>query len=516
MQTILAWILVGLVIAAAYPAAARLLARGKRQDDFWLRAVVALGLSTGTLTLVMFWEALLGIRWSILGITLPYLVVMGINAIGALWRYSSLTSPPIPLSVPERGSNSQIDKPIKKENSKSKSWNWFSGILVLIVSGAIFFNAIYWPFHRDDVLGIYGKYGALMYESGTLVPFAGRDDAFYQAYPVHIPLAYTYTYLASGWMNEYLAGVIPALLSLGCLLAVYTLGRMLYSESAGVLAAIILALTSQFARWASSGYVDLPMAFYYTMAAIFLWRLWEDDTTIDAVLAGGALGFAAWTKNAALMGIVFAGLWLGYGWLKGQIRVKQIGLVVLVCGLISAPWYIRNYLEARLIVPPTAWTEQAERTLNNLMVFITQPENFGVTGWLVTIGIVGGIYATLTPHLYRQQNKQYHTSEQGHVLLLALSLPFFGVWWLLVSYDPRFLLLFLPLLVVLGSGITLRIWAHIPTKIREIGRWVMTIGAVIMAVYIVWISVEFKDEIIRDPFMGDADKRAIVMQIFSK
>ncbi len=500
MQTILAWILVGLVIAAAYPAAARLLARGERQDGFWLRAVVALGLSTGTLTLVMFWEALLGIGWSILGITLPYLGLMGLAAWGLKNPHS------LPFSLRAEG-----------ENALSAKWVRQGMMAIIVIIGAaILFNAAYWPFHRDDVLGIYGKYGALMYESGTLVPFAGRDDAFYQAYPVHIPLVYTYTYLASGWMNEYLAGVIPALLSLGCLLAVYTLGRMLYGESAGLLAAIILALTPQFARWASSGYVDLPMAFYYTLATIFLWRLWEDDTTIDAVLAGGALGFAAWTKNAALMGIVFAGLWLGYGWLKGQIRVKQIGLVVLVCGLIAAPWYIRNYLEARLIVPPTAWTEQAERTLNNLVVFITQPENFGVTGWLVTIGMIGGIYATLTPYLYRQQNKQYHTSEQGHVLLLALSLPFFGVWWLLLSYDPRFLLLFLPLLVVMGSGITLRIWAHIPTRMREIGRWVMTIGAVVMAVYIVWISVEFKDEIIRNPFMGDADKRAIVMQIFSK
>lgn len=498
MQTILAWILVGLVIAGAYPAAARLLSRGKRQDGFWLTAAVSLGLSTGTLTLIMFWEAILGIGWSVLGITLPYFGVMGL----IVWGMGN--PPPNSLSLKAKGEKALPTKWIQQ------------GILAIIVviGAAILFNAAYWPFHRDDVLGIYGKYGSLMYQSGTLVPFVGRDDAFYQAYPIHIPLAYAYIYLASGWMNEYLAGVIPALLSLGCLLAVYVLGRMLYGENAGLLAALLLALTPQFARWASSGYVDLPMAFYYALAAIFLWRLGKDGTSLDAMLAGGALGFAAWTKNAALMGIVFAGLWLGYGWLKGKFRFKQLGAVALVCGVIAAPWYIRNYLEARLIVPPTAWTEQAARTLENLLVFVTQPQNFGVTGWVVVVGIIGGAYITLANPRASTEEKQ--TPNNSYSLLLVLSLPFFGVWWLLVSYDPRFVLLFLPLLVVMGSGVTLHIWAHIPTKMREIGRWVITIGAVVMAVYIVWISVEFKDEIAHNPFMGDTDKRGIVLQTFSK
>ncbi len=121
MQTILAWILVGLVIAGTYPAAARLLARGKRQDGFWLTAAVSLGLSTGTLTLIMFWEAILGIGWSVLGITLPYFGVMGLivwgmgnpppNSLslkGLLERDELRPSPPAPLPQGEGNKYSGI------------------------------------------------------------------------------------------------------------------------------------------------------------------------------------------------------------------------------------------------------------------------------------------------------------------------------------------------------------------------------------------------------------------------
>ncbi|MFN8447295.1 MAG: hypothetical protein U0521_01515 [Anaerolineae bacterium] len=38
------------------------------------------------------------------------------------------------------------------------------------------------------------------------------------------------------------------------------------------------------------------------------------------------------------------------------------------------------------------------------------------------------------------------------------TLPFFAAWWLFVSYDPRFLLLFLPPLAVLAGDLLVRLW----------------------------------------------------------
>jgi len=77
MQTVMAWVLVGLVMVSAYPLAAWLLALSpRREEGRTLAALLTLALSVGGLTLVMLWEGLLGIRFSALGVTVPYFALM--------------------------------------------------------------------------------------------------------------------------------------------------------------------------------------------------------------------------------------------------------------------------------------------------------------------------------------------------------------------------------------------------------------------------------------------------------
>ncbi|MFN8447294.1 MAG: glycosyltransferase family 39 protein [Anaerolineae bacterium] len=109
------------------------------------------------------------------------------------------------------------------------------------------------------------------------------------------------------------------------------LGKRLRDERTGWLAALVLALTPFFSRWASSGYVDLPMAFFYALAAVFALRLYESGRLRDAALAGALVGLAAWTKNAALIGIVLLALWLVWCKVNGRIGWRA------VVSLLSSP-----------------------------------------------------------------------------------------------------------------------------------------------------------------------------------
>ncbi|MCB9456524.1 MAG: glycosyltransferase family 39 protein [Anaerolineaceae bacterium] len=487
MQTIVAWIVIGLVLVAAYPLAAWLLTISpRREEGRWLAILLSLALAVGSLTLIMLWEGLLTIPLTWLGVTVPYFFLMLSGAIG-WWQ---------------RGANSAHPDSAHGEArpAVSAKFTYFALLPVLLVVGAVLLNAVYWPFSKEDALAIYHRYGNEMAQTGELVPFAGRDEAFYQAYPIQISLTYTYSYLTSGWTNEYLARLIPALLSLGCIPAVYLLGRAVYGAPAGWAAALLLVITETFGRWASSGYVDLPMAFFYTLAALFAYRLWQTRHILDAALLGLMLGLAAWTKNAALMGMAFVVLWFGWGWVQRRLSLRLALVSAGVIAAVAAPWYLRNWLEAGLLVPPTAWTDQAQHTVESLLILVTRPQNYGLAGWLILAGVLVALFQVIRAPL----------KHPGQVMLLTWTLPFFAVWWLLVSYDPRFILLFYPLLAVMGGGLVAAIGERLPLTVRRRAGIAALLLAVILAGLVAWNSVEFKDNMLRQPLMSDAQKHAIV------
>lgn len=469
------WGLFLLTLAAAYPWSVWLAVRagGARL----LAIVLTLGLGTGTLTLLMFWQALLGINLTAASAAAPYLLLMALGW-ALCWRSHLRLLPTRPhWSRPEV---------------------WVAGLIGL-VAAAVLVNAVSWPFYREDALAIYHRYGDIIYQTGTLVPFAGRDEAFYQAYPIHLSLLYAYAYQLSGWTHEYLARLGAALLSLGCLPAVYCLAHEVYGRRAGWLAALLLGLTPAFGRWASAGYTDLPMAFYYTLAALFTLRLWRSRRAWDALLAGLLAGLAAWTKNAALVGVGLFALTLAAGWATRHIPARLASMALLACALVCAPWYVRNWVEAGLIVPPTAWTDQAQRTLSTAFIFITQPQDYGPAGW----GILIGVGVTVFQYARRP--------AVGTGLLLAWSLPFFAVWWLLASYDPRFILLFLPLLAAAGAGGLDALRGLVSPHWQARLTVPMAAFGLALALGIAWISVDHKAKILRAPFMDDAARRAIVL-----
>jgi 4-amino-4-deoxy-L-arabinose transferase-like glycosyltransferase len=486
MQTVIAWILLPCLVFTAYPLAAGLLARSPRGNEgtLWLTVCLTLALSVGILTLVMFWMSMLGVRLEFASVTLIYALATLPGWI--LWR---------------RGQHRQA----AENRPKTKVYMWAAGLALAGIAAAVLFNAAYWPFSRDDALGIYHAQAREIYATHALLPLTGRDS-LYLTYPALMPLAYAYTYLASGWENEYLARVIPALMSLACLPAIYVFGKALDGRLAGWAGALVLALAPTLGRWASAGYVDLPMAFYYTLAALFAWRLWQTCHGTDALLTGMMMGVAAWTKNAALVGVPLLGLWLAWALVNRRVTLRLCALCLGACAALAGAWYVRNLVGAQMVIPATAWTEQAQRTAANALVFITKPDIYGLSGWVIVIGIMAALARSV------RQPKQH----AGDVLILLWTVPFFAVWWLLASYDPRFLLLFLPLLAVLAGIWLARMWRRVPE------RWqrgvILTAAALILvlAAMAMWNSVEFKDEILRRPLMDDAAKHTIVLTARNK
>lgn len=475
-QTFFAWILSGLLLITPYPWAKWLLAQNPRRDSRWLTIMLTLALSTGTLTLVMFWESLLGITFETWAIVLPYALLMLPGWIANRFRGGEL-----PVGAHSRAPQIPSVRQI------------FLISPLVIIGAAILFNAVYWPFSRDDAMGIYAPIAQQMADSRAILPLPGNLTV-YEAYPIHISLTYTFAYLASGWTNEYLARLFPALMAVGCIPAAYVFGAMLHGRAAGWISAILLATTPTFGRWASSGYVDLPMAFFYILSAIFAWRLWQTRHWTDALLAGLMMGLAAWTKNAALLGILFLSAWLAWAWLRKKIDLRLAVLTLVSAAAVAAPWYIRNWLQAGLIIPDTAWTDQAKRSFQTLLVL---PQLYGLAGLIMLIAVILTIIDLL--------RRRFNAPE--NILLLLWTVPFFAAWWLFASYDPRFLLLFLPVLCVI-TGVWLVNFHTILPKRAVFPLFVLVLA---LALWTAWNSVEFKVEILRNPLMDNQTKHEIVL-----
>ena len=169
--------------------------------------------------------------------------------------------------------------------------------------------------------------------------------------------------------------------------------------------------------------------------------------------------------------------------------------------MIAAPWYIRNWFGTHLILPPTAWTNQAQHTLETLLILITRPQNYYLTGAIIVVSA-----SSASIELIRRR-----LNAPAPLLLLLWTLPFYGIWWIFASYDPRFILLFLPLLCVLAGIQVEALWNRLPALWQR--RLLLPAGiiAILLALVITWNSVEFKDNLLRNPFMSVEERRATAL-----
>lgn len=488
----LAWPITLFCCVFMYPWVRRLLP----ERDRLLTAVVTFALSTGALSLILLGMGLIGLRidWRI-----AFGLCVLIDVIG--W-----------LNMPHDAAPAR--------EKLSLSW---PALLVTGVAALILFNAIYWPFSIDDAVAIYAWYGRQIADSGALPPLA--QGSLYEAYPMFVPLLYAFTHQAVGWLDEGLARLLPALMSVGVLAVAYLLGRTLYDRRAGLAAAWLAAAAPMVAHWASVGYVDLPCGFFFGLTALFAARWWQSigqpGAWRDALLMGLMAGLATWTKNSGLLIVGSVGLWVVWRYVgphprplsqrRGEnetaprslsleegegFRVRAVLPILLGFFLVAGPWYARNLLLAGVLVPPTGWTWLAERTLASLIPYLSDGRYF-LSGVIFTLGL---IFVAARAAISRLR-------EWQAVLLLVFFLPFFVIWWALFSYDGRFLLAVTPIVAVMGGRLVTRV--PLP-ELRNPARLAAALLLALLTLPAAWQAVDYKDKLLRHPLQTVEEKHRLV------
>jgi hypothetical protein len=267
------------------------------------------------------------------------------------------------------------------------------GLIVALLLRVV--NVAYWPFTAYDPLWVYG-YNARVFTLRGLIP------AEIGYYPQLLPLVYTYAQQMWGGINDHAARAAIPIFALGSILAAYLLGSRLarresdpaHGRRIGLLTAALWTFYPHHAEWSHVGDLEVPLTFFFTLAALCFILAWQSRTAARwryAVMAGLMLGAGLWTKPTAGALVWGIGLAVGLALVAEVLRARREGRpldaaylrgrfgLAMVAGLAAAPlggmWYVRNLLlgHPALVFPTGFWLTQAQRSGQELRLAAADP-----------------------------------------------------------------------------------------------------------------------------------------------
>ena len=323
------------------------------------------------------------------------------------------------------------------------SWAWIVlallGILAIVIA-----QATYYPFTGDDEISRYAYLARLITDEKHLTPVL-------RGYPMLLPVAYAVTFFAADGLPEQAARIFPVLFATMTVLATHSLAQRWFGDRAGWPAALTLAATPLFIRWAPIGYADIPSALYFVLGA-YAADVWRERLDIRwALLVGILTGLCMWTKQSGFAMFVAIGIVVftvitskqrcGH-WDRAKRAMLHGSLMLVAATLAGGWWYLRNaYYDGWSDAIPNAGLFhllQADRSPLQVVPFVG---HFTTFGYLTSLLYLGGlIWATSAP---RKSSAQW---------CLLWCTPYTLLWWWRYSYDPRFLLTVLPFYAMLAGG----------------------------------------------------------------
>jgi 4-amino-4-deoxy-L-arabinose transferase-like glycosyltransferase len=220
----------------------------------------------------------------------------------------------------------------------------FLNISILVLAGAIilFINIGGWDLWNPDEPR-YAQVAREMMQTGNyLVPHINSE-----IYPDKPPVFFWLIALASkpfGDVTSASARIPSAVAALGVILLTYLFGRILYNQTVGLLAGLILLTTTQFTWLALRANIDITLTLWTTLSIFLFYSGYtkEKSKTAWYLLSYGAMGLAVLTKGPVGFAIPLITIAL---FLIAQMQFKQfkelsIGKGVLIIAGVTAVWLV--------------------------------------------------------------------------------------------------------------------------------------------------------------------------------
>jgi len=242
-------------------------------------------------------------------------------------------------------------------------------VLLLIVLGAIGvrFYGLGWglPYHFHSDESLLASYAERLRTTDSAAELVRQERRFFiypplMMYPVIAFVAgstlirpFAYDDPTSLKLFYLIARGIVALLGVATVVLLYFLGKRLYSRTAGVFAAFILAFIVLHVRDSHFYTTDIPLAFFEVLIMYLALGIVEKKTTKAYLLAGAVTGLAFTAKQTALLMVPVLGvahllaLWKDGGLpLKDKVRVlfsgRSLARLFLMGGIMVAIFLIAD------------------------------------------------------------------------------------------------------------------------------------------------------------------------------
>jgi Dolichyl-phosphate-mannose-protein mannosyltransferase len=401
-----------------------------------------LGLSLGGLSVLMLWLGLPPGAWLQPGLVLliPW---MGLAVSTWLMRTSLL-----------QGAKAVQTRFQQTQWFRAQALSYWLGLVCLAALLIVVINLVSYPFYTYDVLVRYGP---------------NARDLFLQAhiptsltgYPLGVQLLYAFGFMAAGGVNDHVAGIFSAALAVGLVGSTWLVSRLLISNRAAWVAAILTLAAPLFVSWSTSAYIDIPEGFYHGLTFVMA-HLWlKRGDTRYAVLGALFGALSIWVKHSSLSIVPALGVvpLLRLTWplsLRNLRREFGLGLLVLaVIGLIVGPWFFRSYLLTGaggvFPAPSTFDATQVDHSWGALLAFWGRRDQWG---WPLALGALAGLLLLIVAFFKPVRSGFADESLTRKTILMwaAFVVPYHFIWWWGFSYqDSRYLFASWPMYVLLAG-----------------------------------------------------------------
>ena len=323
--------------------------------------VIGMALPAGAtvVALQMLVYSVVGIRWSLGALGLPWLLVGGAVAV---LRRSSFDPTAVRASIVVL--------------ARLNSLEWL-GVIGLIVWGVLVTVPAPLGLPYSDGFDFYFFKARAFITDGSVIPYYSGAGQYLFSLPAHpplVPLAVDWLYLFMGQVEEHAALLLWPAIYLSLVIAMYGFLRLQASRAYAIWYTLAFALIStELAKSAAQpSFTDLPLALFLFLAVASIWT-WNARDRSEArwmVLGGFFLGAAALTKEEGLVAstVVIAGsLLLPSRRRRDPARWWPSAVAALVWLLIVSPWiYLR--LHHALPVETVSLTASARSILGKIPV----------------------------------------------------------------------------------------------------------------------------------------------------